>query len=466
MKATLLWAMAGVAIAAGPAVCLCEPLVSPASESDAVLAMRSEPEGELRLKYRKEEPGKNAEDVSFGIATDYHYINAADGFRIYDYKLRRIFWTRSPGNFVNDSLYADVWFRGMELKNRAMLGGMLKGAGIAATSTATTTDPFWVETELGMISADLPRRALQRIDDKARTRWLLDGDEVAAVRYETGNAPDEVKPGLRRFWRTVVQVHPDIADALAASGRLPAELWIKRKPLGKDDVVAHFTLASKHWERVAPYPLSAHLAAEPTKPAGAFPDIFATLSKEVSEKTASQPPRSYEARADAAIEHGAGLEAMLWVIEMSLAQGVPASACLDHDPRAYCALSVRAGPLAKMDPRTAVAFMRQAPDAVDRAQFANLPNAYLLRLLWATRPGGKGVDRADTERDLLAALQASPVANFCKDTGDFYAGGWQPFAAWQVWDMGRLMAGHVSGDLLGSIDILEASLAKQEAAFF
>ena len=110
--------------------------------------------------------------------------------------------------------------------------------------------------------------------------------------------------------------------------------------------------------------------------------------------------------------------------------------------------------------------MKQAPDEVDRPQFADLPNAYLLRLLWATRPPGKGVDRKERERDLLAALHASPVANFCKDTGDFYAGEWQPFAAWQAWDFGRLMAGHQSGDLLGSIDTLEGSLAAQESVFF
>jgi hypothetical protein len=37
-------------------------------------------------------------------------------------------------------------------------------------------------------------------------------------------------------------------------------------------------------------------------------------------------------------------------------------------------------------------------------------------VLWATRPPGKDVKREAVERDLLAALQASPIANFCKDT--------------------------------------------------
>jgi hypothetical protein len=149
---------------------------------------------------------------------------------------------------------------------------------------------------------------------------------------------------------------------------------------------------------------------------------------------------------------------MLLVIEMNLALGPPASACTSGDPRAFCTLAVEAGPLIKNDPRSTIAFARQSPDVADRPQFDNLPNAYLLRLLWATRPPGKGVVGENTERDLLAALNSSPVANFTKDTGDFYAAGWEPFAAWQVWDLGRLMAGHVPGDLLHQIDSIEDQL--------
>ncbi len=61
---------------------------------------------------------------------------------------------------------------------------------------------------------------------------------------------------------------------------------------------------------------------------------------------------------------------------------------------------------------------------------------------------------------MLVALKTSPIADFCKDTGDFYASAWHPFAAWQAWDLGRLMANHRSGDLLDQVDKLEASVAK------
>jgi hypothetical protein len=460
----LMAALAAIVVA--PALGWAAPAMTPNAGSDTVRSLHPKPEGELDLRYRKEAPGASVEEISFGIAADYHYIKSAQEVRIYDYALRRIFWVQPSGEFVNNSLYADVWFRAAELKNRAMLGGMLKGAGIAAAKAPGTADPYWAETELGMLSPDMPRSELQTVEEKSRVRWLLRGDEVAAVRYDQDAVPDSVKPGLRRFWRTVVQLHPDIADALAASGKMPAELWIKAKPFGKDPIVAHWTLAAKHWEPAAPYPLPAHLAAQPANRDGVFPGIFMTLAKNVADKAMPPSPETYTARAEAAIAHQAGLEAMLWAIEMNLAQGVPNSPCVDKDPRPYCSLLTRAGPLAKADPRTAVGFMKQSPAEADRSQFDTLPNAYLLRLLWATRAPGAGVDRKENERDLLAALKASPVANFCKDTGDFYAGTWQPFAAWQAWDFGRAMAGHRNGDLLGGVDTLEASLASQEALFF
>ena len=247
---------------------------------------------------------------------------------------------------------------------------------------------------------------------------------------------------------------------------MPQELWLEEKTLGKDPVRVHWTLTSARWEPGARYPLSPHLTAGPTVTDGVFPEIFATLSKAISDKEVPPEPQTYVSRADAAIERGAGLEAMLWVIEMNLAQGALQARCEEKDSRPYCALSVRAGPLAKADPRTAIAFKKEAPDSAERPQFDNLPNAYLLRLLWATRPPGKGVERQEVERDLLAALRARPVANFCKDTGDFYAGEWQGFAAWQAWDFGRLMAGHRAGDLLDAIDTLETQLAIGEPAFF
>jgi hypothetical protein len=231
-------------------------------------------------------------------------------------------------------------------------------------------------------------------------------------------------------------------------------------------VLAHWTLVSSHWEATARYPLAPGLAAHPTSDAGVYPEIFATLSAIAAAKKSPPADEVYTARANAALERGAGLEAVTWLLEMSLARGHAPTPCQEQDSTTRCLLMRRAGALAKGDPRYAIAFMKRAPDKVDRAQFDSLPNAYVLRLLWATRPPGTDVSRGETEHDLLAALQASPLPNFCKDTGDFYAAAWQPFLAWQVWDLGRTMASHTPDDLLNAIDTVEANLYEGESVFF
>jgi hypothetical protein len=434
------------------------PLVSPVAGSDVVLALRAESQPELRLTYNVERPSGPAETVAFGLSTDYQYReSASNGLSITDFRLKRIFRTQKSGSFVNDSLFAEAWYRGAELDNRAHINEAMTKAGVDLAKGLLSQVPYWAETELGVISTRFARPDLHRETAKDRVSWSLKGNEVVAVRYRDEPVPVPLRRGLRRWWPSITPIHPAIADELAASGRVPAELWVSEVVHGKSLERMHWTLAEARLVESAKYPLPAGLAAMPTEGRGAYPQLFELLATTVAEKRTPVSQLTYVARAKTAISQGAGLEALLWVMEMQLAAGVqtPCSAPSDTD---HCALAAQAGPLAKTDSRTAVAFAARSPDASDRAQFDSLPNAYFLHLLWATRPPGNGVKPEDSERDLIVALKASPIADFCKDAGDFYAGSWQPFAAWQVYDLGRLMSNHQSADLLGQVDKLEAAV--------
>ncbi len=443
------------------------PLVSPADGSDSVLTLRRDAQPELRLAYRIERPGEAAESVTLGLSTDYHYRKSdSHGLVIVDYRLKRIFSVPNENSgLTNNSLYADAWYRGAELVNRANINEILAKAGVNAPQGLHAQDPYWAETELGVTTPKFQRPDLHREDSNGRIRWSLGNEEVVAIRYREESVPVDLRRGLRRWWPWIAAMHPAIADELAQSGKIPAELWVKEVVHAKTFVSAHWTLTDAQVIESAHYPLPARLTAAPAESSATYRQIFELLSKSVADRRAPLPQETYVARAQAAIGKGAGLEALVWTIEMSLAAGVdePCSSVSEVD---HCALAARAGPLAREDSRTAVAFAAHSPDAADWAQFDSLPNAYLLRLLWATRPAGKGVKREDSEHDLLVALSTSPIANFCKDTGDFYAAGWRPFAAWQIWDLGRMMANHRSGDLLDQINKIEASVEKEEPSLF
>jgi hypothetical protein len=440
------------------AVCAAAAAMSPAAGTDEVLATHDKPQGELQLQYARDSAGGASQSVAIGLGPDYHYLRDENGLRLHDYRERRIYGVSRDQRFTNDSLYAEVWFRVAEMDMRVRMRKAFAAGGVKSDKVPTSQDPFWIESDLGVVSPELPTPEVQRSEVSGRVRWLVGGTEIVAVRYDSEPVPDSIKGGLRRFWGTFGQLHPTIADDLTASGKVPQELWILTQHLGKEPVVMHWKLTARHWRAQASYPLPPHLLAAPTRAAGAFPQIFALLAKNVATHAAPPSQDVYVSRAQNAIDRGADLEAMLFVIEMNLAQGHAAGNCEPGDPRIFCALAAKAGPLVKNDPRYAAAFASQSPSAADRAQYDNLPNAYMLRLLWATKTPGQGVNRDSTEQDLLTALTASPVADFTKDTGDFYAMGFEPFPAWQVWDLGRLMAGHVRDDLLHAIDSLEDQL--------
>jgi hypothetical protein len=461
-------------IAALGMTCVCAPFsalaeppqVSPAAGSDAVAAMRSEPARELQIQYRKE-GGRDEGTYSIGIAADYDYIRTARQLRIHDYKLRRIFTVEGSRTFTNDSLYAEVWYRAVELRNRLNIARALKSSGVGLPdNSAAGSDPFYMESDLGVISPENPRPRLTRNKNNGRISWKYNGNEVVAVRYDKQEVLPAIHASLRRFWPTWVQIHPVIADALTAANRMPAELWVTERTVGKEPVIAHWKLVRAKWESAAKYPLPEQLKAGPALRTGAYPEIFATLNTAVEEKRKPELPSVYANKAKEALDRNQGLEGMLWLLEMNLAQGHPTGQCEDKSETTYCVQIRRAGPLLKKDPRAALAFQGKAPDESERESFDSLPNAYMLHLLWATKQPGKDVPAAESAHGLLEALKTRAIANFCKDTGDFYARSAQPFAAWQAWDFGRLMANHVPDDLLENVDTLETNLQKGEPALF
>jgi hypothetical protein len=242
------------------------PLVSPAAGSDAVLAMRTDAQPELRLMYKVERASEPAESVTLGLSTDYHYRRTDSiGLSINDYRLKRIFRAPKEGGIINDSLYAETWYRGAELDNRANIDAALKKGGVDTAKGLPAQDPYWAETELGVITPKFPRPDLHRKQTQDRISWSLGMDEVVAVRYREEVVPPALRRGLRRWWPSIAAIHPAIADELAQSEKVPAELWVRALVRHKAFETVHWTLTEAQFVESAKYPLPGGLAAAPTE---------------------------------------------------------------------------------------------------------------------------------------------------------------------------------------------------------
>jgi hypothetical protein len=442
--------------------------VLPSAGSDQVLKLRAAPQGELRLTYRHEIDGRPAAAVSVGLASDYDVMDDGSSLTIHDYRLRRILIRRPDRRLVNTSLFADVWLRIAVLENQVRaMRSEAQAASASGAAPPGTLVPFWIESEMSMRHQALTPPNLRREANGATIVWRLDGQEVATVRFNGGAVPDEVRPGLRRLLATMMKLHPLIADDIAARGQMPEDISFKVLLPGRPGVgSSHWSLMKTEWVTAARYPLPPGLKPVAADDQGAFPEIFSILADDVALGRRPPPASTYVTRVRTAEARHAGLEALVWTTEMVLAAGPVPPSCAPQDPNSVCALQREARPLAKDDPRTAVAFGPEAPNAADRHKLDDLPNAYLLDVLFVARPRPRGDDPAVDERALLAGIKRVPIADFSKDIGDFYLLQRRAAAAWQAWDLGRAMAGHRPGDLLDQVDNLESRLVLAQPSFF
>lgn len=439
------------------------PLSTPCLGTDAILGERNDCANELHIKYKKEAIGIPSETVSIRLGPDYHSIETSSGRTIYDYRLRRIFRISIDGVFTNDSLYAEVWYRLAELQNRSNIQKALSGTVVGRYTTSSKRDLFWDESELGVVSSRADQQEFDLVQSGFRAVWRRNDEELAAVRYGLDTVQGKIRPGLLRLWLSLAQLHPQIAHDMATQGRMPVEFWFKS--VSRDLLKScdwHWTLIESKWHTDCKYPLEPGKNPKASTTSGCYPEIYSALSEAIYSKAKPPTEDVYVARIEAAIARGEGLEALLWTIEMKLACGTSSHPSTSSNISLY----TLATQLAKSDPRTALAFDQASPSASARSAFADLPNANLLGALWATRPAGADITRADTERDLLTALATMPIANLCKDAGDFYLSNWCFAAAWQVWDFGRAMASHRAGDLLDSIDEFESRLIQDAPHLF
>lgn len=392
--------------------------------------------------------------VTILLGEDYLRSSSESETTHVDFVRRRTHHLSPDGkSFTDDSLYADIGFRGAELRNRQKIA--------AALSSATTQklpdalDPFFAAHSLSLRLPESP--PLIPSVDAGETSYAHDG-KLLAVYSSDGFALTETEAArFARYLRHQVRAHPDILSALEKLRTVPRQFSVVQYDTGVDR--SDFTLIAS--ERINSAEAS---AATPTNLVERPTDSPALRS------ALALTPATFKARCDdsriAAIEAGKGkqfLDALLLFLEFNLSTGEPIpkefqtyKAAIEADPDCRIFFSTRR-PASAAEARRAV----EALHGLEAKTTRGLPVLQILRANLLTQLGQAG----DAQPLFLAALESSPhIVGAWRDIGFGYHGGYRMDLAWQWWDAARRLL--PASKTVKPIDDFERKLAHDHPEFF
>jgi hypothetical protein len=461
------------------------PQLHPLSSAQEIRAARkAEPAGELQLSYLylDERSGETARTIGFGPG--YVYLTVGPTTSLYDFRLRRmIVMDRLTQTFTNESLHGVVMARSMDLDDRAdTYLEKMKAAGQSRFFPTGVEDPFWIESDVGMTSPDLPRPQISRVPvASGGMQYRYRNEPVARFTPLDSDATEEELTSLGRFLRYAMPIHPDILDAIVEAKKMPSVIsysWLD----GDQRVEGQYRLRGLR-RTTADYPLPAEYRPE-AQAAKDGPDFVKELVPVMAEAVTGaygggpRTPESYR-QAIAAGYDAADLGTVLTYIEFISNFGPRVVSCPEPpDPAQRCYTMKEVTDRATTrDPRvrpyiTGVFGQGRDPDRViatwSRMNRDGLSNAYVLDMGAATAlAGGSDEDAKRAEKLFAGILKGNAyLAGVYNDIGDHLLRQYDPTTAWLFFDVGRALPGSAATGLLGAVGRLEDRMAADFPEFY
>lgn len=465
-----------------------EMVRNPMLSSDQIRALRLDgsqqtgTEPVLQAIYR----GGNGGKLRVLAAGDYGAWEEAEGFNIFDYRLRRIFVLDSrQQRFFNRSMYAEVHFAltGMRERVLALKSLQQKGKDPAEILSPDRFDPFWMATTTGIPYGRSEYGGAQR-EDLTEGGFTLTYKGEIVLRFEPSSQPFPA-PLIEAFYRTIergIALPPAAVLAMIETGRLPQKLQSKYWDIeAKRFMTGEFSLQSAEILQ-ADYPLPAGwLAGQDMAAPDYFKQQFLPLmygALVFPDKASRRGFAQYRKTIDAAMQHDAKFDALLLLHEALLTQQIPCpgndDACgyvraivqrTADDPAVQ--LLTKASQLAKQNkPHQAINTLLQiSRDGLSAGHVIDIYHAnYASELLLAADILTPEQVR-DIEGRIVAGYRAGMrgnawIARLYQDIGDFLLYQNQSYAGWQAWDIGRSLFDGEAKDMMRKADEAEALLLK------
>lgn len=422
--------------------------------------------------YRVE--GSGAGLMTVDLADDFVAVRDEAHVTIYDYALRRVIvLDTARHSFVNSSLYGLVDFRRAETYNRRVQRNML--AQLKATIDKRSLDPFWVQSELGILDPQDGVPDIARKEASDGVHFSYQDTEIAS--YQPGQTPLSAEQGamLRKLLLMTTGLHPTIVREIAASGHLPQHLAVAQ-PVWQSKPDTVWTLQSVT-DAAMDYPLPVDARPQLLETGAMSPllaDILPLMADAVASRAAGlRSPADYRAAAEKALAEGHAFDAALQILALGEQYRTDAIACPPQGLGCHSGREIFEA--ARSDPRAVALFailssgQDHTPEAIATLRglkHDDLSGGYLLDDFLANSlvEANQGTQAGP---HFIIAIRANPyMAGFYKDLGDLYRFSFDPDPAWACYDLARALPGGAQAPVIVTITTLEEHLAKSFPDFF
>ena len=158
------------------------------------------------------------------LAQDFSLVAGGGHFDLEDHSLcRSLTWTSGATVLENNSCFAAVAFREMEVQNRAILAQVLSKTG----TTGSGQLRYFAEAELGVSAPNAPPSALKEKAKGDTVEYRLGSTVVVRVSGSAGELNTEETRRFLRFLARYTPLHPQVRHDIAATRRLPARIEVE-----------------------------------------------------------------------------------------------------------------------------------------------------------------------------------------------------------------------------------------------
>lgn len=389
--------------------------------------------------------------VKVVLTKDYLEIQDADGRVVHDF-LSNVSHLVNGDSYVRRSLYADIGFRVMELKNRLFLLEALRQAKVDAVPGGE------VEVEHLFAVDDEQTEANISKTEGATVSYGSEGKLLAEFSSKGKKLTPEQSRAFVRFVRYYCGGHPDILSDVQVRGVLPERFRVDVSNVAEVTSYAMTTVSSAVCDPSRPDFSGLRPTVLPPEPLG----TLVALALQLTPEAVPTAQALLQSRAETALAEGKALSSVLLLFEVLLMGGDGPPALLSEGRAQF---EANADSKALFD-----ALMAGSKDAdLGAEMFQALEprageQAHILKIFRAGMLVASD-KRADAARLYLEALLVNPaLAGAWKDLGDIYHANYDMDMAWLCWDVGRKLAPkHM---MLQDVNRLEHSLRINYPGFF